>query len=288
MILSTSPNIMMRTKDGLHPDYGYSTIEQLSTLRSVGFRCFDFNFVDYVRGEDACLRRDDWEAWLSGVAKFAERNGISFYQAHGHMFEVDQARAFGIDEAESWKMLQRSILGAEMLGVQWLVWHAYPDSARRDDTLRMLDRIHAMCLEHHVGMAVENTPGDCVCRDAQALMEILDHYGNVNIGVCWDTGHANLNPAIDQCREIRRLGSRLKALHVADNAGRGDDHLAPYFGNIRWENVLRALKDAGYAGTFNFETHNFVIRIPEENLRLQAVLLLYQIGQKLTEEYNAM
>ena len=68
MILSTSPNIMMRTKDGLHPDYGYSTIEQLSTLRSVGFRCFDFNFVDYVRGEDACLRRDDWEAWLSGVA----------------------------------------------------------------------------------------------------------------------------------------------------------------------------------------------------------------------------
>ena len=75
---------------------------------------------------------------------------------------------------------------------------------------------------------------------------------------------------------------------MADNAGRGDDHLAPYFGNIRWENVLRALKDAGYAGTFNFETHNFVIRIPEENLRLQAVLLLYQIGQKLTEEYNAM
>lgn len=285
VLLSTSPNIASRILHGLTPDYGLSTVEQLSMLHSVGFRCFDFNFVDYVRGDGAPLRSDSWERWLQGVADFAARSGIQFYQAHGHMFEQNQRRAFGIDEEESRKCIDRSILGAEMLGVKWLVWHAYDDPARLDDTLRAFDHIREMSLRHHVGMAVENTPNG-VCQDAAGLMHILGRYGSEGVGVCWDTGHANLNRAIDQTEEIRRLGPRLKALHVADNTGRSDDHLAPYFGNIRWDGVLRALKDADYAGTFNFETHNFVNRLPSENLRMQARLLLYQIGCRLVDDFE--
>lgn len=288
MKLSTSPNIAIRTKPDHYTDYSYSTIEQLSTLRSIGFQCFDFNFVDYVRGEDACLRQKNWEKWLNGVARFATDNGIEFYQGHGHMYEQDQQRVFKISEEESMKMVERSIIGAEMLGVKWLVWHTYMDRDRIDDTFRVLDRIYELSLKHNVGMAIENAAVGCMCDNAQDLLNIIGRYGEGHVGVCWDTGHANLNPERDQCGEIRRLGKALKALHVADNSGLGDDHLAPYCGTIDWKGVILALKDADYEGTFNFETHNFVIRYSDYNLRMQAMMLLYQIGKYLTDMYNAL
>lgn len=286
MILSTSPNVMMRQRPDGSADYGYSAVEQLSTLRSVGFRCFDFNFVDYVRGADACLRRADWEEWMAQIADFARRNQLQFHQAHGHMFEQEQSRAFGISEEASEQCVERSILGAQMLGVKWLVWHPYPDRARLDDTFRRLDRIYEMSCRCRVGMAVENLPAG-FCENAAELIGVCERYGDENVGVCWDTGHANLNRAIVQSEEIRRLGARIKALHVADNSGRGDDHLAPYYGTVPWTEVLRALKDAGYRGTLNFEAHNFVGRLPEE-LRLQSVMLLYQIGRAMAEEFDRL
>lgn len=288
MKLSTSPNIAIRIKPNHYNDYSYSTIEQLSTLRSIGFQCFDFNFVDYVRGDDACLRQDSWVKWLEGVAKFASDNGIQFYQGHGHMFEQDQQRVFKISDAESLKMIERSIIGAEIIGVKWLVWHTYMDRNRIDDTYRALDRIYELSLKHNVGMAIENAAAGCLCDNAQTLLDIIGRYDDERVGVCWDTGHANLNPEREQCAEIRRLGKALKALHVADNSGLGDDHLAPYYGTVNWENVIKALKDVEYEGTFNFEAHNFVIRHSDFNLRMQSMMLLYQIGMYLTNMYNAL
>ena len=42
-------------------------------------------------------------------------------------------------------------------------------------------------------------------------------------------------------------------LHLHDNYGTRDDHSMPYFGTIDWEEIMRALRDIGYEGTFNYE-----------------------------------
>ena len=72
-----------------------------------------------------------------------------------------------------------------------------------------------------------------------------------------DTGHLNILGK-NQEEYILALGSRIKAVHLHDNWGDDDRHLAPYAGNIRWREVIGALGKAGYQGDLNFETHQQV------------------------------
>lgn len=75
-------------------------------------------------------------------------------------------------------------------------------------------------------------------------------------GICWDTGHGNLNK-INQPEAIRQMGKRLKALHINDNRGEKDEHQLPYLGNISWEPLMLALKEVEYAGDFTYEVVYF-------------------------------
>jgi sugar phosphate isomerase/epimerase len=46
----------------------------------------------------------------------------------------------------------------------------------------------------------------------------------------------------------------LKALHIADNDGSRDQHLAPFgAGRVDFIEVVRALSEIGYDGMFNYE-----------------------------------
>ncbi|MBN2311413.1 MAG: sugar phosphate isomerase/epimerase [Candidatus Hydrogenedentes bacterium] len=92
-----------------------------------------------------------------------------------------------------------------------------------------------------------------VAPEAEDLCAIIDGVGNPHLGICLDTGHLNLASG-DQLGFIRRAGSHLKALHLADNDRSGDQHLLPYGrGNVPWEDVVTGLKEIGYAGLANFE-----------------------------------
>ena len=50
------------------------------------------------------------------------------------------------------------------------------------------------------------------------------------------------------------LGKRIKALHIHDNDGRDDLHLAPMTGTINWAVLCECLKQIGYNGDLSFET----------------------------------
>ena len=47
--------------------------------------------------------------------------------------------------------------------------------------------------------------------------------------------------------------SKIKAIHVHDNAADTDSHLPPYDGSIDWGDFVEALYDVGYDGIFNLE-----------------------------------
>ena len=52
------------------------------------------------------------------------------------------------------------------------------------------------------------------------------------------------------------LGRRIKCLHVHDNNGSSDQHMAPLTGTVNWGNFCSSLRDAGYDGDLSFETFN--------------------------------
>ncbi|OLT12060.1 hypothetical protein BJF78_25190 [Pseudonocardia sp. CNS-139] len=72
-------------------------------------------------------------------------------------------------------------------------------------------------------------------------------------GLCLDTGHAH-QAGLDVAAAVRRLGPRLKHLHLHDNHGGPiDEHLPIGDGTIAWDGVFGALEDVGFDGLAVFE-----------------------------------
>lgn len=94
-----------------------------------------------------------------------------------------------------------------------------------------------------------------VARTAEQLLWFMNEIGGEHIGICLDTGHLNLVPeATDQAHFIRTAGKYLKALHLADNDGSGDQHLMPSaLGQVDFAAVIREARKAGYDSIYNYE-----------------------------------
>lgn len=95
------------------------------------------------------------------------------------------------------------------------------------------------------------------CSDPHQAVAYIDALnekaGREVFGLCLDTGHINLLQK-DMRTYIPILGKRIKALHIHDNDGLSDAHLAPYTGTIDWKAFYTALREIGYAGDLDFET----------------------------------
>ena len=94
--------------------------------------------------------------------------------------------------------------------------------------------------------------------ESAGLLRTIAELDSPNFGVTLDTGHLNMagEPQEDF---IRACGSHLKALHLADNQGREDQHMMPFGrGTVDFLAVIRACREVGYDGLYNYE-------IPGEN-----------------------
>jgi sugar phosphate isomerase/epimerase len=104
---------------------------------------------------------------------------------------------------------------------------------------------------------------------ARELLDLIDAVKNPALGVIFDTSHANLQ-RLDMAAAIREIGPKLIGTHISDNDGSGDQHLAPGHGKIDWRNFMTALREIGYAGSFNLEIGGERHAIPEiQDLRMR-------------------
>ncbi len=74
------------------------------------------------------------------------------------------------------------------------------------------------------------------------------------IGVTLDVGHLNLSKKHgfkdkDLLKEIEPIAKHVKHVHLTDNFGREDSHLAPGMGNVPMKEILERLGKEGYEGT---------------------------------------
>lgn len=79
--------------------------------------------------------------------------------------------------------------------------------------------------------------------------KLCDEVGHPRVGVAFDTFHANIEEK-DLAGACRRLGRRLKHVQISEN-----DRGTPGSGHIRWDALLRALRDdVGYEGWLTIES----------------------------------
>jgi D-psicose/D-tagatose/L-ribulose 3-epimerase len=86
--------------------------------------------------------------------------------------------------------------------------------------------------------------------DAAAL---CDQVGHPNIGILFDTFHANIEEK-DIAQGYRTVGKHLKHVHTCEN-----DRGIPGSGHVEWAAVFQALRDLNYDGWLTIESFGFSI-----------------------------
>ncbi len=76
-----------------------------------------------------------------------------------------------------------------------------------------------------------------------------------NLKMTLDTGHANIDdPGKKRLNKfIQRFPDKIGHIHISDNFGKRDDHLAVGQGNIHFEKFIKLLKASGYNDTITLE-----------------------------------
>ncbi len=119
-------------------------------------------------------------------------------------------------------------------------------SGDRERTQRLvksrLQEILALAERHNVAVLVENvglrTKGN-VLFDFDEYIALFDYLPTA--GALLDTGHAHVN-GWDLALAVQALGARLRACHIHDNSGAGDEHLPVGQGTINWPAYFAAIK----------------------------------------------
>ena len=102
------------------------------------------------------------------------------------------------------------------------------------------------------------------------LPELISEADPESCGICFDTGHAQIES--DAVQTVKEIGSRVICTHLHDNDGKKDQHLPPFKGIIAWEKFLGGLTAAGYRGTYTFECGGALADIVEAQRRFGEML----------------
>lgn len=298
--------------------YPLTSAETVRCYEGTGFRHLDYSFYRATRpgGE---LVADDWMRYVIDAGKEAERLGFDFVQAHSpsnnfmkETEEFDHVVALNV----------RAIEACGYLGIPNIVVHSgYSDNSRYPADMadfhaqnrRFYEAMLDAAEKNNVTVCTENfcttrEDGTCAFLTAQDIMDFLNYCGDPQyLAACWDTGHGNLQ-GIDVYEQLMTLGGSLKTIHVQDNMGKRDDHIAPFTGTLDLDGLMCGLIDSGFVdrgGVFTFEAGNIIqsghswpnyrhlndsrpqkLASPSPELKRKAIALLYEMGCEMLRAYD--
>lgn len=293
MEIATSTNILCERTKG-------SPIDVETSIRmcaGAGYRLLDLCFVDQVSQKTEFLS-EDWKSYILSLGELASSCDIVFVQAHAPIHDFCRApgTGFGTDEGTE-TLVMRSIEGAGMLGIPWLVMHpstgvkeGRQDPKTHEANVGYFQKMADYGKLFGVGIAIENMWGKTkegiprYAIQAEELRHLIEDVGRDNVGACWDTEHGSIE-GLDQKHAIRLLAPFLRATHISDQTAGDNIHILPYTGFTDWDEVLEAFGEADYAGAFAFEIQHYLWSMPLELLP-EAVAFSYKTGMGMMETLN--
>ena len=256
--------------------------ETIDVFSDAGFDGIDFN-------ADLPEYRDDThnEEFYKNMRAYANGKGIDFPQAHapfGSSFEdEEQSKQRKIEIIKGMK--HSAWLGAEMIVIHPCRHLDYKDNkydVMMEYNLNFYKSLIPYAEDFGIKIAVENI-GKSITETPEGLLELVNLLDNDVFTICYDVGHANICEQ-DPVEMLKKLGNRIGCTHIHDNNGIADSHTLPYYGNIDWENVMKALAEVGYNGNLNYEAGLFVRRTPVI-LRRESAKYMVDIGRQLIDRY---
>ena len=158
---------------------------------------------------------------------------------HGAFIDVNPASGDGAFRELSRCRCRQSCELASGIGAKNVVFHSSCCSFLRGG---YLENWAAVCADFYEELAetcdlhlfIENSQD----LDPEPLCQLMRRIRNPRIGVCLDLGHANYS-RMGVEHWFDRLGRWIGYLHLSDNRGLFDDHLALGDGTVDWERANR-------------------------------------------------
>ena len=211
----------------------------------------------------------DWE--IARIAGLLRRFGLKLLDIHGSDACAGGALRCWYSPDETYRragvelVLNRLRMHAMLRGEGTLMmhvpgitpWNDSPEGReavrpRVDALLRSLDELIPVARDLGIPLALENMPGD--------TWEVLDRIFAETpadvVGLCYDSGHANIvvkDVPADGIEHLERHLDRLQALHLHDNDGSGDQHRPPFYGTIDWPRLVSDIRRSAYPRMLSFE-----------------------------------
>jgi sugar phosphate isomerase/epimerase len=229
--------------------------ERLRELHRAGFRYVDLSM--YSLTSRSLYMCDGWRDEVLKLRELASELGMTFVQAHS-----PGGNPLWQDEARVEYLLRSTIRSIEVCGVLGIKNTVVHPGARRDICKEewfalnkpFYEKLFPAMERCGVNVLCENCgeiEGYFVLSSAERANKLIELVNHPQFGICWDTGHANING--HQYDHIKALGNNLRALHINDNRGIDDEHMAPFFGTVNMDEIINALLDIDYKGYFTFE-----------------------------------
>lgn len=231
-------------------------IERVRHIAKAGFRYIDLSFYTIDKKNSPFLS-EDWEDYVNELIALADELGIKYVQAHLPGFNPLDEEKF----EDYCRLTIRSIEVCGRLGIENAVFHVgWKAGISKEEFFyknhQAMKPLFPAMEKNNVNVLVENSSKSNMCGmyylfTGKEIREFIDYVGHPLVKACWDTGHANMDDY--QYENIMDLGDYLHAIHVHDNNGRDDEHIAPFQGTLNMDELVNALIDSGYKGYFTFE-----------------------------------
>ncbi len=223
-----------------------ATEESLAKLRGVGYQAVEYSHCGHFGLEEA-----------HKIGQYARALGLQSWSCHA---EGEGDFALGKTPSEAAQNLIHSVEVCGALGGRVVVVHIPVTLGLRLDDRADLNELMAFDLEAlrpaqekgvDLGLELALENGRTVAH-MDYLLRVRERLGAPNVGICVDTGHANLGN-LGAARAIRVAANSLCTTHLQDNLGQRDDHMPPGQGIVDWAEVFVALRQVGYAGPLMLE-----------------------------------
>ena len=269
-----------------HSDFGMRKTFRI--FAEAGMQGMDFNndVPEY------CTAEHDKQFYVE-LGNYAREQGITICQAHAPFassFPEEERSAKRFEEIVQ-GMENASYLGAPMIVVHPCTHLDYAiegnDEILFEYNLDFYRRLIPYAEKFGIKIAIENIGSatvQTVTSTPERLNRLFDTLDNPVFTVCFDVGHCLLQK-VDPAEAIRTIGHRLVngCTHFHDNLGERDSHTLPFYGNVDWESVMKALADIGYEGDLNYEASGFLKKVPTElcpdGLKFMAKVGHYLVGR---------
>ncbi len=195
-------------------------------------------------GVEVMVTHNAWSQDADRLKRLSARHGMPIDSIHAPTLLFTQ-QVWG----SAWSKIRRSVELAQAVGAPVVVAHP-PFRWQGTYASGFAEGIHEIMADTGVVIAVENMyPWRAYGREATMYLPHWDPMPEPYEHVCWDFSHAAIARE-DSLEALRRLGSRVRHIHLTDGNDSGkDDHLVPGEGTQKVAESLRHLAAEGFAGT---------------------------------------